>query len=80
MSIGDLSDTGPPNPDSHNQKLDDAIMEFLRAQENGIPLDIQELLSKHSSVADELESFINQQIQFGNIAAPVSRVFVNCRR
>ena len=66
MSTSNLSDS-----EARNELLDQAIMEFLRAQENGVPLDIQDLLNKHSSVADELESFIDQQIQFGKIAAPV---------
>ena len=66
MSTGSLSDS-----DSRNQKLDQAILEFLRAQEDGVPLDIQELLKKHVDVADDLEAFIDQQIRFGKLTAPV---------
>ena len=64
MSIRNLSDS-----DSRNEKLDQAIMEFLRAQEDGLSLDIQKLLKKHTDVADDREAFINQQIRFGKITA-----------
>ena len=68
MSTQSMSDS---DSGSREKLLDDAIMEFLRANEDGKPLDIQELLEKHAAVADDLEEFINQQIKFGKITSPV---------
>ena len=73
MSIDQIgsadSDSG-----SRNDELDEAIVEFLRAKEQGIQLDVPSFLKKHAGVADELEVFIGHQTQFGRITSPVRRI------
>ncbi len=60
--------------DAPPSELDLAIAEFFAAQDTGVPLDVPSFLKKHSTVADELEPFIHQQMQMGRLMSPVRRI------
>lgn len=66
--------TSPFDSDASEGPLDRAILEFLRAQEAGVPVDVPSFLKKHAEIADELDSFIHQQLQMGRLMSPVRRI------
>jgi serine/threonine protein kinase/WD40 repeat protein len=69
MSVVPSNDSDAPD-----DKLDQAIIEYLRAQEAGTRLDMPTFMAKHASVAADLETFINQQNKLGRLMSPVRKI------
>lgn len=51
--------------------LDEAIAEFLRFEEDGVSVDREEFLAKHSSLADGLQDFFQHRDRMNRLLDPV---------
>jgi hypothetical protein len=61
----------PPASAEREQRLQDALADFLQALEEGRVPDRQAILSRHPDLADELASFFANRDQFARLARPV---------
>ncbi|MFN0055410.1 MAG: hypothetical protein ACKV0T_24960, partial [Planctomycetales bacterium] len=58
-----------PEPPSREEQVDEAIAEFLEAQEQGRPLDRRDWLARHPDLAEDLQEFLTDRADFRRLAA-----------
>ena len=77
-----MSEGRPENP-SREQRLEQVLVNYLRSEEQGRPLDQKQLLAQHPDLADDLESFFrfssSEEFQVGTGADPLNEQ-PNCFR
>lgn len=60
--------TAPSQPDSAETRLEQVLAEYLRTEEEGKPLDQQQLMAEHPDLAEELASFFRNRSAIQQIA------------
>ena len=63
-----------PNPASREQRLQAVLVACLEASERRQPLDRARLLGQHPEFAAELVEFLDNQVQFDRLAAPLRQL------
>ena len=64
MNVNDTTQDMPMDSDGddRNSRLEEVILQFLKAQDEGRPLDRRQLLEQHPDLADELREFLDEPI------------------